>query len=63
METDLSTENTSKPRFVDRVITMTILGAGMGFGVMCLMCVAAAKSKLAADQMPGADSHNAPAKP
>ena len=37
METDLTKENTGKTNFVDRVITITILGAGMGFGVMCLM--------------------------
>lgn len=37
METDLTKENDRKPKFADRVITITILGAGTGFGVMCLM--------------------------
>ena len=37
METDLTKENSRKPKFVDRVIKMTILGAGTGFAVMCWM--------------------------
>ena len=37
METELTKENDRKPKFVDHVITITILGAGTGFGVMCLM--------------------------